>query len=265
MFIFCKLRFVLLVETSNTFPSLLVPLRDVFHVPGVRLTVATTARLSVSVALLVRKELSPFVCQIHTEYDNVIILKLSSERLGTESNGVLLGSYVPPANSVYYKQTEITNGILLFEQYILEAIEMLGDPPPIVFGDTNARTGSDNTTETNNDYCETFDIFVSNDASSVDELTKRFSKDNRVNEFGKYLLYMCNQSNFIILNDVPGMGEECGNFTYISTSSCSVIDYVIYQEISFACLFYSMLPTRLNLSICLLNCLLKLKKKAQKR
>ena len=93
-------------------------------------------------------------------------------------------------------------------------------------GDLNARTGSDNTTETNNDYCETFDIFVSNDASSVDELTKRFSKDNRVNEFGKYLLYMCNQSNFIILNDVPGMGEECGNFIYISTSSCSVIDYV---------------------------------------
>ena len=54
-----------------------------------------------------------------------------------------------------YKLTEITNGILLFEQYILEATEMLGDPPPIVFGDTNARTGSDNTTETNDDYCET--------------------------------------------------------------------------------------------------------------
>ena len=94
--------FILFVETfSNTFPSLLFPLHDVFHVPGVRLTDATTARLSGCVALFVRKELSPFVCQIRTEYANSIILKLSSERLGTESNVVLLGSYVPPANSVY--------------------------------------------------------------------------------------------------------------------------------------------------------------------
>ena len=84
--------FILLVETfSNTFPSLLFPLHDM-------LTDANTTRLLGGVALLVKKELSPSVCQIHTEYDNVIILKLSSDRLGTESNGVLLGSYVPPAN-----------------------------------------------------------------------------------------------------------------------------------------------------------------------
>ena len=51
--------FVLLVETfSNTFPSLLFPLYDVFLVPGVKLTDATTARLSGGVALLVRKELT---------------------------------------------------------------------------------------------------------------------------------------------------------------------------------------------------------------
>ena len=57
--------------------------------------------------------------------------------------------------TLYYKEKEIINGISLLEQCILDAIEMLGDPPPIVFGDTNARTGSDNTTETNDDYCET--------------------------------------------------------------------------------------------------------------
>ena len=94
--------FILLVETfSNTFPSLLFPLHDVFHVPGVRLTDATTARLSRGVALLVRKERSPFVCQIHTECDYVLLLKLSSDRLVSESDGVLLGSSVPAANSVY--------------------------------------------------------------------------------------------------------------------------------------------------------------------
>ena len=107
---------------------------------------------------------------------------------------------------------------------------MLGDLPLIVSGDTNARTGSNNTTETNNDYCETFDILASNGDSSVDKLTKWVSKDNGLNEFGKYLLYMRDQFNLIILNGVPGMGEECGNFTYISTSNCSVIDYVIVSR-----------------------------------
>ena len=63
--------------------------------------------------------------------------------------------------------------------------EKLGDLPLIVFGDLNARTGSDNTTKTNNDYCETFDIFATNDGSSVDELTKRVSEDDGVDEFGK--------------------------------------------------------------------------------
>ena len=75
-------------------------LYDAFLVPGVKLTDATTARLSGGMALLVRKELSRFVDQIHTEYDNFIIWKLSKEILGSESEVVLLGSYTPPANSV---------------------------------------------------------------------------------------------------------------------------------------------------------------------
>ena len=146
----CIANFVLLVETfSSTFPSLLLPLYDVFLLPGVKLTDAVTPRLSGGVALLVRKELSRFVDRIHTEYDNIIILKLSKELLGTESEVVLLGSYTPPANSVYYKETEITNGISLTERCIMDVIETVGDLPLVVFGELNARTGFENATETN--------------------------------------------------------------------------------------------------------------------
>ena len=192
--------FVLLVETfSNTFPSLLFPLYDVFLVPGVKLSDATSARLSGGVALLVRKEFSHFVDQIHTEYDteydNVIILKLSKELLGTESEVVLLGSYTPPANSVYYKETEITNGISLIEQCIMDVIETAGDLPLIVFGDLNARTGSENATETNYDD-ETFNIFAPNDKSGLDKSTMRVSKDKEIHEFGKYCL-MCVPSSIL--------------------------------------------------------------------
>ena len=63
----------------------------------------------------------------------------------------------------------------------LECCRKAGGSSTDVFGGLNARTGSDNTTETDNDYCETFDIFASNDGSSVDELTKRVSKGNVTN------------------------------------------------------------------------------------
>ena len=96
---------------------------------------------------------------------------------------VLLGSYTPPANSVYYKETEITNGISLIEQCIMDAIETVGGLPLTVFGDLNARTGSENAAETNYD-CETFNIFALNNKSCLDKLTMRVSKDKKINEFG---------------------------------------------------------------------------------
>ena len=94
----------------------------------------------------------------------------------------------------------------------------------IVFGDLNDRTGSENATETNYD-CETFNSFAPTDESGLDKSTMRVSKDKEINEFGKYLLNMCAQFNLIILNGT--LGDECGKFTCISTSGCSVIDYFI--------------------------------------
>ena len=71
-----------------------------------------------------KKKSSHFVDQIHAEYDNVVVLKLSKELLGTESEVMLLGSYIPPAKSVYYKETEITNGLSLTEQCIIELYDL---------------------------------------------------------------------------------------------------------------------------------------------
>ena len=49
--------FVFLTETfSVNFPSQLFPMHDVFLSPGIRLSDATTARLSGGVALLIKKD-----------------------------------------------------------------------------------------------------------------------------------------------------------------------------------------------------------------
>ena len=109
----------------------------------------------------------------------------------------------------------------------MDVIETVGDLPLIVFGDLNARTGSENATETNYDDV-TFNIFAPNDESGLDKSTMRVSKDKEINEFGKYLLNMCAQFNLTIMNGT--LGDECGKFTYISTSGCSIIDYFIVSR-----------------------------------
>ena len=59
------------------FPSHLFPMHNIFLSPGIRLSDATTARLSGGVALLIKKEKSVHVKQIHVELDNCVVFKLS--------------------------------------------------------------------------------------------------------------------------------------------------------------------------------------------
>ena len=59
------------------------------------------------------------------------------------------------------------------------------------------------------------------------------SKDVTLNEFGWYLLYVCEQFNLVVLNGLLP-GDEDGNFTYISHSGSSIIDYFIMSR----CLVY---------------------------
>ena len=80
---------------------------DVIITPGVRLIEAVTARLSGGLALLVKKQLSSYVERVHVEYDNMIVLKVSKDLLGTEKPVVLLAVYLPPSSSSYYHETDI--------------------------------------------------------------------------------------------------------------------------------------------------------------
>ena len=57
----------------------------------------------------------------------------------------------------------------------------------------------------------------------------RQSKDVHTNDFGRYLLCICEQFNLVILNEcLPGDKE--GNYTYIARNGSSVIDYVLLSR-----------------------------------
>ena len=124
--------FVFLTETfSVNFPSHLFPMHDVFLSPGIRLSDATTARLSGGVALLIKKEKSVLVKQIHVELDNCVVLKLSRDLTGLDTDSVFIGMYLPPSQSLYYTDTEIDNGVAYLSSALLIFLKNLVNSPSL--------------------------------------------------------------------------------------------------------------------------------------
>lgn len=92
-----------------------------------------------------------------------------------------------------------------------------------------------------NDVPVTLDCGVHDD-SSIDQKCvpnlcgfQRCFADVAINVFGCYLLQVCNEFNLVILNVLKILHSSShnafsGNFTYISNTICTVIDYLIVSE-----------------------------------
>lgn len=70
----------------------------------------------------------------------MIALQVSKGLLQTDTDMIVLGVYISSADSPYYKDTDIYNGISMLEDCILDIMIWSF----IVFGDINARTGNKN-------------------------------------------------------------------------------------------------------------------------
>jgi hypothetical protein len=217
----------LLVETfACSFPNAdsWFPNHKTFIVPGVKLSDSTTGRLSGGLFLLIKKELVEYIDSFHVEYDNMIAIKMSKELFNTEVPVVLIGVYLPPSNSAYYSETEISNGVVMLEQCLLDITEEMGDVSFLLLGDFNSRTGSSNACDVDIDDLA-FDL--NNEHSTLDHEFDRVSKDYEHNEFGNYLLNVCEEFDLKIMNGFVNDVESNANFTYISPTGCSVVDYFI--------------------------------------
>ena len=133
--------FVCLVETFvDSFTSTLFPSFTSFMTPAKKLS--HHRRRSGGVIILVRNVLMRFVKQIKVDYDNVIILEVSKELLGTDANVFVVNTYLNPPNSPFYDTCDYDNGIANLEQCLFSILEKNEDASSILFGDLNARTGS---------------------------------------------------------------------------------------------------------------------------
>ena len=222
-----KFDIIVLTETfTSNFPVHLFPMHDAFVSNGVKLSDAPTARLCGGIAVLVKKEFVSFINRIDMEYDNCVVLKLSSQLTGFQLDCVLIGIYLPPHNSAYYSGTDVYNGVSLLESCILDVLESIGNIPFIIMGDLNARTGSANARE---DDLPADIIDMDNESNNNECLYDRVSDDTVINDFGEYLLFVCEQFHLTIVNGNLSNNMD-GSYTYISPNGSSTIDYCIMSR-----------------------------------
>ena len=231
---------ILLTETfsdrdlSECFPDYIH-----FICPGVKISNSVHGRVSGGLALMVRKSLSNFVNRITIEYDNMIALRLIGSLFGLENDVILLGAYLPPETSDYYAETEIYNGVSMIEDALLELSEMYINSEFLLFGDFNARIGTENSTFCNNPYTSIHDVL---EKDTDEQNLKRVSNDISMNAFGKYLINVCNNFGLTVMNGYNNF-DFSGNFTYVSNTGCSVIDlFIVSNNLVKLCESLNVLP-----------------------
>ena len=117
---------------------------------------------------------------------------------------------------------------LILEDCLLDLVRVCGDIRFIIFVDLNTQTASLNARDVDpvDDIYEMNSDNHSESRTPVANDTRRTSKDNTVNSFGRYLIGICEESGLSILNGLQYLNFS-GDFTYISQTGCSLVDYFI--------------------------------------
>ena len=86
--------------------------------PAVKLSYM--GRRSGGLLLLIRKQLEPFVERISLPYDHIVGAKLSKELIKSNGDVILIGAYVPPKGSPFYRKMDSNCHISVLENCLLD-------------------------------------------------------------------------------------------------------------------------------------------------
>ena len=94
-------------------------------------------RLSGGILFLVKNVIAKHIKQVFVETDNILVLRISRELTGALTDSILVGAYLPPQNSAYYRDTDLSNGVEILEDCLLEITKNHTDTPLISFFPVN--------------------------------------------------------------------------------------------------------------------------------
>ncbi len=172
------------------------------------------------VVTLVRSKLTKGTSKILSKCNDFIWIKLDKHMLNANNDIFICNCYIPPQNCV---GTKIKNKDTAFDilQNEIQYYGAMGDL--ILAGDMNSRTGEiqeniQNITETSNEKQIEID--------TEHRIRSRNNEDKKVNQFGKTLLNIIEDSDMVILNGRT-LGDWRGQNTCHKYNGSSTVDYII--------------------------------------
>ena len=185
------------------------------HLPGIKLS--SQGRRSGGVVMLAKKDLN--VTRLSTGCDTIVAFKFNNPFL---ISTILVCAYIPPLDSPYYRDKQVSSNISLLEDTVMTFQENFPRSPILICGDMNARIGqwdihADGTTLDGEDM-------DASECAGGNFSSPRATQDRTVNAFGRLLRNFCLVHHATIMNGCSA-GDDSGRFTYISPHGDSVIDY----------------------------------------
>ena len=185
-------------------------------------------RGSSGIVVYIRKEIArgvQIVCDGNLEQlEDRVWFRLDKIFFGLEEDIYLGVWYIPPLGSSRPLQTQKMWGALQSE---ISYMQLNGKV--IVMGDLNARTGNQQDWIT----MDTIDHVPLPEGYSVDvnmSSMPRASMDCTINACGQMLIDACIATGLRLVNGRLGRDKGVGNFTYMSNSGNSVVDYVLAER-----------------------------------
>ncbi|KAK6171165.1 hypothetical protein SNE40_019413 [Patella caerulea] len=186
------------------------------------------------ILMLVKNSLQKFTKQILNDgtYEEMVWLHINTTTFGLKKDIVVGCIYTPPKDSIFYQNKDFVCNLSAVESALI-SIQLLYENVDIVLmGDMNARTrlDLDYVKFDKPDHIPGLESFYEIFAEQYVEIdVPRKNSDRIINPFGKHLLEMCWENNLVILNGRKP-SDSRGNFTYVTSSGASTIDYILVSN-----------------------------------
>ncbi len=179
-------------------------------------------RISGGVIVLVKKELWKGVKKVMSSSDDVLWVKLDRKFFKRERDMYLACAYLPPQKSSIFSWYDVD----VCEMLELDVIRYSNQGDVLICGDLNARVGNiaDYIENDNTEYTPLPNMYI------PDSFTKkRFTLDQKSNEYGKWLTELCISAKLAIVNG-RCIGDFRGAYTSHQPEGASVVDYNVISK-----------------------------------
>ena len=184
-------------------------------------------RRSGGIALFVKTEISEYCTHRPSESDYIMWVCIDKRLTDTEENLILGIVYVPPSQSRFYNDDELSK----LQNELMSVCS--SNKYVVISGDINARTAKLQDYVTLDQYFSDmfhFDDDVANFFDKTEILEslniplERSSRDTKTNNSGYWLTDVCKNNNLFIVNGRVGKDKGVGRKTFRDTST---IDYTL--------------------------------------